>query len=229
MKVLVAGNDAGTNKSIALCLKIRYPGAAVFSIDRTEDVLSAVEKGPPDLFVIDSSFEGANIPALIAAVRKSSDVPMIVLTAAESDIDRAGYLEAGADDLISREFNPIELLARCRALFRRCGYRDGAREQVLSLAGMTIDLASRAVLLEGQPVRLTPIEYGLLVELAKNQSRVVENRHLLNRVWGPGYVKDPNLVKTCVYRIRAKLKPGNGTAPQILSERGVGYRLVANR
>ena len=142
----------------------------------------------------------------------------------ETDIDRARGLEAGADDYMVRPFSPIELLSRCNALLRRAK-QPVAGAPAVSFGHLTIDLGTRQVSIDGEPVALTPIEYRLLAELARNGGLTVSNDDLLEKVWGVEYRSDLSLVKTYVYRLRTKLRVVHGT-DLIHNERGFGYRLL---
>jgi DNA-binding response OmpR family regulator len=163
---------------------------------------------------------------LINRIRGISDVPIIILGKKEKDLVIAKGLEAGADEFIEIKFTPIELIARCRALLRRCQKSANDNHGSISINGLTVDLINHEVLLSGKPVKLTPTEFGLLTELVKNKDRVVATHDLLKRIWGTEYVGDPNLVKTYVYRLRSKLKRTDSANIEITSERGIGYRLI---
>jgi two-component system KDP operon response regulator KdpE len=227
VRALIIADDQSTAESITCCLKLGYPELTVVLDKDRRRAAEIVQTEMPNLMIIESSTHIADNLRIISEIRQFSDVILIVLLNAETHMDRARYLDAGADQYIIKPFSPVELLAWCRALFRRSGKSGLPRESFVSFNGITINLATREVFLSGQPVNLTPTEYGLLSELIRNQGKVVTNRDLLDKVWGPEYIKDPNLVKTCIYRLRSKLKPANGNSPSlILSERGIGYRLV---
>ncbi len=145
-----------------------------------------------------------------------------------SDTNNAWYLETGADDFIKVPLNPIEFIAKVRVLLRRtCGFGFNLKQANPIAIGdrVSIDMAMREVKLSDKQVKLTPIEYRLLVELVRNQGRIVSNKLLLERVWGSDYVDDIDFVKRYIYRLRQKLEPSN-SKPLLISERGIGYRLL---
>ena len=228
MKVLIIEDDQRIVNNISFCLEVGYKNITLFPANNEPKALEIALTETPDLVIMDVSLLNLDILGLIRKIRESSDVPIIILSEAETDMDRARGLEAGADEYISKQFSPIELIARCRALLRRCQKSVFTAEHPVYIDGLAIDFRTRDVSLAGQPVKLTPTEYGLLSELVKNTGRVVTNRDLLLKVWGTEYIGDQNLIKTYIYRLRSKLEPVNGTAPRILSERGIGYRLIQN-
>jgi two-component system KDP operon response regulator KdpE len=226
MKVLIVEDDQNIIDNISFCLEVGYKDVTLVSVCNEPRALEIAQTESPDLVMMDVSLTSLDILGLIRKMRECSDVPIFILGEAETDLDRARGLEAGADEYISKPFSPIELLARCRALLRRCRQSVIATAYPVSIDGLSINFMTREVLLTGQPLKLTPTEYGLLSELVRNTGRVVTNRDLLIKVWGAEYIGDPNLIKTYIYRLRSKLEPVNGASPKILSERGIGYRLV---
>jgi DNA-binding response OmpR family regulator len=226
VKAFILGNDQSSVDSISCCLRLGYNELIVIMDNDKLRIAEIVQTEMPDLIIVDSSLSIAENLRLIGQIRQLSDVILIIIIDTETHMDRARYLDAGADQYISKPFSPIELLAWCRTLLRRSRKMGLPREPSLSIDEMTIKFDTRQVFLSGQPIKLTPTEYGLLSELILSQGKVVTHRELLDKIWGPEYIKDPNLVKTCVYRLRSKLKPANGKSPRIHSERGTGYRLV---
>jgi DNA-binding response OmpR family regulator len=228
VKILIVENDQQVVNDISFCLEVGYKDVTLVPLLNEKRVLEIAQTKSLDLVIMDPSSSNIDILGLIRKIRKCSDVPIIILSEAETDIDRARGLEAGADEYISKQFSPIELLARCRALLRRCQKPAFVCEHPISIDGLTINFSTREVLLSGQLVKLTPTEYGLLSELAKNKGRVVSNRELLDKIWGAEYVGDPNLVKIHIYRLRSKMEPANAGPLKIICERGIGYRLASN-
>jgi DNA-binding response OmpR family regulator len=228
MKVLIVEDDQKIINNISFCLDVGYKDVTFVPVCNEQRALEIAQIESPDLVIMDSSLSNIDILGLIRKISKYSDVPIIILSEAETDVDRAKGLEAGADEYVTKPFSPIELLARCRALLRRCRKSANSADYLLSINGLTINFKTREVLISGQQLRLTPTEYGILSELVKNKGRVMPNNELLDKIWGTEFIGDPNLVKTYIYRLRAKLEPVNGRSLKIVSERGIGYRLVQN-
>ncbi|GAG99343.1 unnamed protein product, partial [marine sediment metagenome] len=175
----------------------------------------------------DSSLPDIDTLDLVSKIREFSDVPLIILYEAETDMDRAKGLEAGADEYIIKPFSPIELLARVRALLRRTQGLGFKPERLVSIGGeLTINFTTREVILSGMRVKLTPVEYHLLSELVRNEGRVLTHRVLLEKVWGSEYTDDFSFVKKYIYRLRSKLEPDASKPQMLLTERGVGYKFV---
>jgi DNA-binding response OmpR family regulator len=226
MKVLIIEEDKQVVNNVAFCLAVRYPEVVTVSSSRWQQAVELVEAELPDLVILSSSLPEINITGVISQIRQSFDVPLLVLIEGESDIERAMVLEAGADDYIHRPFSPIELVARVTALFRRTHRFDLKRCHTFSAGELTINFITRDVSLAGRPVRLTPHEYSLLTELARNEGRVLPHSLLLEKVWGSEYTGDHAFIKKYIYRLRCKLEPNPENPRMLLNERGIGYRFV---
>ena len=206
---------------------VRYPEVMVISVAKGSEGIEVVETEWPDLIMVSSSLHDIDILDFISTIRELSDVPLIILSEKESDLDRAQGLETGADEYITKPFSPIELLARVKALLRRTQGLGFKPERLISLGDeLTIDLTTHEVSLSGKPVKLTPIEYHLLSELIRNDGRVITHNRLLQKVWGSEYTGDSSFVKKYIYRLRSKLEPDPSKPQMLLTERGIGYRFV---
>ena len=226
MKILIVEEEKRLIKDITFCLAVRYPDAIIVSAANGLLGIEMIETEMPDLVLVASSPPDINTLELIDKIRQFSDVPLLTFTQGESDIDRAMALEAGADDYIPKPFSPIELIARVKALLRRTRGLGFKREQAFSAGNLTINFSTREVSFSGRQVKLTPLEYSLLVELAMNEGRVLPHRVLLEKVWGSEYIADYTFVKKYIYRLRCKLEPDPENPQMFLCERGVGYRFV---
>jgi two-component system KDP operon response regulator KdpE len=227
MKVLLIEHNQKVVRDISFCLQVRYPEAIVVSVAEGPMGIDKVETEAPDLVMVDSSLPDIDTVDLVSKIREFSDVPLVILSEAETDMDRAKGLEAGADEYITKPFSPIELLAKVKALLRRT-YGLGFRpEHSISIGDkLTINFATHEVLLSGKLVKLTPIEYALLSELVRNEGRVRTHRVLLEKAWGSEYTNDCSFVKKYIYRLRSKLEPDARKPQMILIERGIGYKFV---
>ena len=229
LKVLVIADDRQVIRDITFCLQIRYPEVTVVSVGDGTRGIGMMETESPHLAVVDSSLPGTDILDLVGAIRACAEVPLFVLYEEATDVDRAKWLEAGADDCVARPFSPLELVSKVKVALRRSQGVAFKPEQVLSIGGrLTINFATHEVLLSGKRLHLTPIEYRLLSELATNQGRVLSYTHILDKVWGPEYVGDPGLVKGYIYHLRKKLRNSPGNPQMIQTELGMGYRFIAS-
>ena len=226
MRVLIIEDDQPLIQDISFCLKVGYPELTVYSTAEEPGAINYIDNESPDLVILDSSLPDLDVLSFIRDAREYSAVPLVILGNSEDPIERARGLDAGADDYISRSFSPMELLARCKALLRRSRGQFSPPDRLVSLDGLAINFTTREVFLDGQPVRLSPLEYGLLSILVRNEGRLVTTRTLLDRVWGSEYPSDASLVKTCIYRLRSKLKSFENGSHHIINERGFGYRLA---
>jgi two-component system KDP operon response regulator KdpE len=228
MRIVLIENDRRFVTDIAFCIQMKYPEASFAATDRMKG-LEMVEKEAPDLVMIDDSSPETYGVELIRQIREFSDVPIIMLSANETDLDRAKALEAGADSYTGSPFSPLELLARVKALLRRVnGGSFRNRKSLYVNEGLIIDFATREINLYGESVRLTPIEFHLFSELVGNTGTVVTYATLLAKIWGFDNVDadGDGFVKKYIYRIRSKLERG-GHPQRIANERGVGYRFTA--
>jgi two-component system KDP operon response regulator KdpE len=227
VKVLVIDDDPQVIRDISFCLKVRYQDAMIVSVGQGLEGIEMVETEAPDLVMVDSSPPDIDIMKLISCIREFSDVPLVVLSEEQSETQRASTLETGADEYVTKPLSPIDLLARVAALLRRAYALGFSAERSLNIQGkLVVNFSTHEVLLRGQHVRLTPIEFKLLSELARHENKVVSHRSLLEKVWGPEYVGDSDLIKKHIYRLRLKLHPDSSAPQLIFSERGTGYRFV---
>ena len=227
MKVLIIEDNRQVVRDIALCLQVRYPEIIVVSVTEGEKGIETIETESPDFVMLDSSLPDVDTLDLVSKIREFSDVPLIILCEAETDMDRARGLEAGADEYIAKPFSPIELLARVKALLRRTQGLGFKPERSFSIGdGLTINFATHEVFLYGKRVKLTPIEYHLLSELVRNEGRILTHSTLLDKIWGSEYDVDSSFVKKYIYRLRSKLEHDASNPQMLLTERGIGYRFI---
>jgi two-component system KDP operon response regulator KdpE len=180
---------------------------------------------PIDIVIVDLGLPDMDGPEVVERIRSWSNVPIIVLSVRSSEAQKVQVLEAGADDYVVKPFGMAELLARVRVALRRQS-RASTGEPTVVVGPLTIDLAARAVTLNGQRLTLTPKEYRLLQVLAQHAGNVVTHQHLLKEVWGSIHVHDTHYLRIFVRKLRQKIEP-NPDMPRILmTELGVGYRLA---
>jgi len=181
----------------------------------------------PDLIVLDLGLPDGDGMDLIRDVRQWSTVPIIILSARADESDKVAALDAGADDYLTKPFGVGELLARVRANLRRPRTVGGdANEAIFRFGEVEIDPRSRLVRRDGAEVHLTPIEYRLLSVLVANAGRVLTHRQLLREVWGPSHAEQSHYLRIYMGHLRQKLEADPAQPRHLLTETGVGYRLV---
>ncbi len=192
-----------------------------------EDGLQALQDGDYELLILDIMLPGANGIDVLKTLRQSSDIPVIMLTARGDDVDRILGLEFGADDYISKPFNPRELLARIKAILRRSG-SGGSRRQSVNVGAIELDTRSRRVTAGDAPIRLTGTEFELLRCLADSPGEVVTKEQLSQKALGRRYMPYDRSIDTHVSNVRRKLADAGVASPTIQSQRGVGYCLLVD-
>lgn len=224
LSVLFITEDQQLGKDISFYLQIGYPELAVAICNTEQKADKYMASGDYDLIIIDTPAVHSEILGFINKIRQYSNTLLLFLSEGETDIERAKGLEAGVDEYVSKPFSPIEFLARCKALLRRTKINNVLNQGLISVDGLTINLQTCEVYIAGQQIKLTPKEYKLLAELVQNQGKIISQRELLEKVWGPEYIGDYHLVKSYIYRLRGKLH--NCNKPNIIvNERGFGYRI----
>jgi two-component system KDP operon response regulator KdpE len=176
--------------------------------------------------LLDIMMPGIDGFTCLQRLREFSDVPVILLTAKGEERDKVHGLDLGADDYLTKPFSPAEMLARVRAVLRRRQPSEQASPELV-VDDLTINLARRRGIRDGQEIRLTPTEYKLLYELATHAGKVLLHSDLLARVWGPEYRDEVDYLWTYVRYLRNRIEPDPAHPRYILSEPGVGYYLAA--
>ena len=227
MKILVVDDDPDIVEAVNICFALRWPDAEILEAPDGTTALDRLGKDDPDVVILDLGLPDMDGFEVCEEMRKTSQVPILILTARGGEANKARGLELGADDYITKPFSHIELLARIRAVLRRASAPPpGGDEAPFEMRDMKFDFAAREVYFKGQRIQLTPIEYSLLYHLTKNWPRAVMHRTLLAKVWGREYVDETDYLKVHVQRIRSKFASIHPGAEPIATERGVGYRLA---
>ncbi|HEX8611623.1 MAG TPA: two-component system response regulator KdpE [Telluria sp.] len=181
----------------------------------------------PDLVVLDLGLPDGDGIAFIADLRTWSSVPVIVLSARVGEADKIGALDAGADDYLTKPFGVGELQARVRATLRRQRQPGVGPAALVRFGEVTVDLQARRITRAGRHVHLTPTEFRLLSVIVANAGRVVTNPQLLREVWGPSHAEDGHYLRIYMGHLRHKLEDDPAQPRYLLTETGVGYRLLA--
>ncbi|MBM3463834.1 MAG: response regulator transcription factor [Armatimonadetes bacterium] len=222
-KVLVV--DDAADIAAAVQTYLAREGYQVTIASDGREALDCLDRVDPDVIVLDLNLPLIDGFELCREIRKSRNVPLLILSARDDDMDKVLGLELGADDYMTKPFNPKELVARVRAMFRRLRMSAvSAAEETIVRRGLKIHVAAQRVELDGVDVTLTPIEFGLLRALAGNPSHVHSRQDLLNRVWGPDFFGDERTVDSHIRNLRAKLQKITPATQFIRSVWGVGYR-----
>ena len=190
-----------------------------------EDGLIALQEGHYDLLILDIMLPGMNGIDVLKQVRRSNDLPVIMLTARGDDVDRILGLEFGADDYLSKPFNPRELLARIKAILRRAGPAPANKDR-LEVGGLTLDLRSRQVTAGNETLRLTGTEFELLHCLLRSSGEVVTRDVLSREALGRGLLPYDRSIDTHISNLRRKLENAGLLSPRIQNQRGIGYRML---
>ena len=221
-RILTVEDDERIRTSVRLALEDE--GWTVEEAASGEDALKAFTREAADVVLIDIMLPGIDGFDVCRAIRRVSDVPIVMVTARADTHDVVAGLEAGADDYLTKPFAPKELSARIRALLRRARSADPGAPQVV-FDDLEIIPEEGVVRLAGTDVHLTKTEFRLLVELATNPGRVLSREVLLERVWGYGYFGDGRLVDVHIRRLRTKIEPDPANPRYVVTIRGLGYKL----
>jgi two-component system response regulator RegX3 len=214
--------------SDALSYMLRKEGFEVSIAATGPDALDAFDRSGADLVLLDLMLPGLSGTEVCRSLRQRSKVPVIMLTAKDSEIDKVVGLELGADDYVTKPFSSRELVARIRAVLRRQG--DVAEEletAVLAVGPVRMDVDRHVVAVRGEQVQLPLKEFELLEVLLRNAGRVLTRGQLIDRVWGADYVGDTKTLDVHVKRLRAKIEADPSNPRCILTVRGLGYKFDA--
>jgi len=213
--------------SDALSYMLRREGFDAVVADSGPQALAEFDRAGADIVLLDLMLPGLPGTEVCRALRARSSVPIIMLTAKDSEIDKVVGLELGADDYVTKPYSARELVARIRAVLRRQGDGEPAAEGVLEAGPVRMDVDRHTVSVDGVPVALPLKEFDLLEFLLRNAGRVLTRAQLIDRVWGADYVGDTKTLDVHVKRLRAKLEPDPATPKYLQTVRGLGYKLEA--
>ena len=197
-------------------------GYAVVEAKTGEEALETLRKERPDLVLLDVNMPGMGGLKTCREIRDQSDVAIIMLTVRDTEHDKVLALDAGADDYVVKPFSMEELLARIRAALRRTSSAEPVPSYISD--DLEIDFERRKVLVQGNPIRLTPKEFDLLRHLVASQGKPLEHRRLLQAVWGPDYGNETEYLRVFINQLRKKIEPDPAHPKYIHTDPWVGYR-----
>ena len=218
--LLVVEDDSQLVKALALTLRSR--GYDVTTAGTGADAVRLATSRRFDVMVLDLGLPDRDGIAVIEEVRRSSAVPIVVLSARRDQRDKVLALDAGADDYLTKPFGMEELLARLRAAQRRAG--PGLQQGAVETADFTVDLGRKQVVAGGEVVHLTPTEWGMLEVLVRADGLLVPGADLLREVWGPAYATQTNYLRVYMAQLRRKLEPDPAAPRYLITAPGLGYR-----
>ena len=230
MRILVVDDEPDVVESVRLGFDLQWREVEVIGASSGDAALDAVEHEQPDIVLLDLGLPDVDGFTVLTGIRAFSDVPVVILTARDDAMDKVKGLELGADDYVTKPFNHLELMARVRAVLRRLQMpAPVSRAPSFRSGDLEVDFAARDVRLRGERLDLTPTEYKLLYHLVRNAGHVLQHGTLLAKVWGREYVDEVDYIRVYIRRLREKLGDDPEDPRYIRTERGLGYRFVAER
>ncbi len=221
-RLLIVEDEPALRRALMINFKAR--GYDVDGVGTGAAALHSAGSNPPDLVIVDLGLPDLDGVAVIAGIRGWSTVPIIVLSARESQAQKVKALDAGADDYVTKPFGMEELVARVRAALRRMDITDLAAGPVIVTDAFTLDLAAKRAVRNGVEVRLTPTEWHLVEVLLRHPGALVPSGQLLAEVWGAGYEKETNYLRVYFAQLRRKLEDDPAAPRHFITQHGLGYR-----
>lgn len=221
-RILVIDDEPQIRRLIKVSLSVH--SYEVHEASNAQEGFSKITQVRPDLVILDLGLPDLDGIDVLTSVRESSKIPVIVLTAREHENDKILAFDLGADDYVTKPFGMGELLARIRNALRHSN--DTNDEKILGFGNITIDQENRGVRVDGNLVKLTPTEYQLLFLLAQNKGKILTHHQLLSTIWGPHTDSNSHYLRIYVGQLRKKLEQDPSEPIHIITEPGVGYKLV---
>jgi two-component system, OmpR family, KDP operon response regulator KdpE len=224
-KILIVDDAQQVRRVLRTALSAE--GYTIFEAGTGEEALESVRESMPDAILLDVNMPGIGGLETCREIRRTMDIPILMLTVRNAERDKVMALDAGADDYVVKPFSMAELLARIRVALRR----RQPQEKVTSFStkDFAVDFETRQVTVKGRDVHLTPKEFELLRHLISNAGKPITHRRLLQAVWGPDYGEEPEYLRVMINQLRKKIESDPGRPKLILTEPWVGYRFHAPR
>jgi two-component system, OmpR family, response regulator RegX3 len=222
-RVLVVEDEETYREALSFLLE--REGFEVSHAETGPDALATFDREGADIVLLDVMLPGLPGTEVCRQIRQISQVPVIMVSARDEEVDKVVGLELGADDYVTKPYSPRELLARIRAVLRRGTEGPELDPQILEAAGVRMDVERHVVTLHGAPVALPLKEFDLLEVLLRNAGRVLTRGQLIDRVWGADYIGDTKTLDVHITRLRAKIEDDPRIPQLLLTVRGLGYKL----
>jgi DNA-binding response OmpR family regulator len=223
-RILVVDGEQPVREGVAGALT--WDGFEVVQVGDGEEALAAARRELFDVVLLDLMLPKVSGIDVCRTLRGESDVPIIMLTARGAEVDRVLGLELGADDYVTKPFSPAELTSRVRALVRRRALDRASGARPASVGGLQIDVGRHAVLVDEEPVRLTPLEFRLLALLASEPEHVFDRRRIMEELWQSAHTGDERACDFHVTNLRRKIERDPAKPRRLVTVRGLGYRLM---
>ena len=224
-RILVVEDERAIAEAVSYAL--RDAGYEVDTTDDGDEALAAARREPYDLMVLDLLLPGRPGMEICETLRQESDLPIVMLTARDTALDRVTGLDMGADDYVTKPFSVSELVSRVRALLRRRELDRARIEKIIKVGGLQLDVSRYAASIGGKPLRLTVSEFRLVQLLASEPDRVFTRDELIKHLWQSEFVGDRRAIDVHISNLRRKLESDPRHPRRLLTVRGVGYKLVA--
>ena len=224
-RILIVEDEVSFSDPLSYLLK--KEGYDVAVAETGPDGLAEFDKNGADLVLLDLMLPGLSGVDVCRALRQRSSVPVIMLTAKDSEIDKVVGLEIGADDYVTKPYSSRELLARVKAVLRRLAEPEDLLPSTLEAGPVRMDVERHTVSVQGRSASLPLKEFELLEILLRNSGRVLTRMQLIDRVWGSDYVGDTKTLDVHIKRLRAKIEPDPANPVHIVTVRGLGYKFEA--
>jgi two-component system response regulator RegX3 len=221
-RVLVVEDEESISDPLSYML--RREGFEVSVSSTGPDALGSFDRSGADIVLLDLMLPGLSGTEVCRSLRQRSNVPIIILTARDSEVDKVVGLELGADDYVTKPFSHRELLARIRAVMRRGGEAEELATGILEVGLVRMDVERHTVVVDSMPVSMPLKEFDLLELLLRNAGRVLTRGQLIDRVWGADYVGDTKTLDVHIKRLRSKIEADPANPTRLLTVRGLGYK-----
>jgi two-component system, OmpR family, KDP operon response regulator KdpE len=226
LRILVVDDEPQMHRFLGPALNAA--GYEPVRADSGHQALAEIARRPPDAVVLDLGLPDIDGQEVLRRSRAFYEGPIIILSARDREIEKIEALDAGADDYVEKPFRVGELLARLRVAMRRQLRQADAPPPVVHAGDLTIDIPRRLVTRAGEPIRLSPKEYDLLVKLAEADGKVLTHKELLVSLWGPAHAQDTQYLRVFIGQLRQKIESDPSAPRLILTQPGIGYRFMAD-